>query len=188
MFGSRSPASETITFDRDIIAGAGVPARMYRVLIPIDHDEDRTLAQVRAVAGLPDASASVRASLLHVFTDRPHGKPTERSESVRSGTWDFPVDYGGEAERTSIEQIPAGRTAIDFLRDRDVEVEGECVPGDPVEAILRTAEATDADLVVLGGRKRSQLGSVLFGSVSQEVLLHADRPVTITGTAGEPVE
>ncbi|MFB6303795.1 MAG: universal stress protein [Haloferacaceae archaeon] len=161
---------------------------MYRVLVPIDHDEDRVLAQVRTVADLPDASASVEASLLHVFTDRPHGKPAERSDSVRSGTWDFPVDYGGEAERTPIEQVPTGRTAVDFLRDREVTVNGECVPGDPVEAILRTADGIDADLIVLGGRKRSQLGSVLFGSVSQEVLLHADRPVTITGTAGGPTE
>jgi nucleotide-binding universal stress UspA family protein len=155
---------------------------MYQVLVPIDHDEARVLAQVRAVANLPAATSSVEALLLHVMTDRPYGKPGERSDSVRSGTWDFPLDYGGEAERTSIAQIPTGRTAVEYLRERGVEVHGECVPGDPAEDILRTARSVGVDLIVLGGRKQSQVGSILFGSVSQRVVRHTDRPVMVTGS------
>jgi hypothetical protein len=55
--------------------------------------------------------------------------------------------------------------------------------GDPPEEIIRAAEEVDADRILLGGRKRSPLGSLLFGSVTQEVMLDTTRPVVVTGGA-----
>lgn len=49
--------------------------------------------------------------------------------------------------------------------------------GDPVEEILAEADRTDARYIVVGGRRRSPAGKVLFGSTTQAVLLSADRPV-----------
>lgn len=49
--------------------------------------------------------------------------------------------------------------------------------GSPAEQIVEYADDRDASYVVLGGRKRSPAGKVIFGSVIQSVLLEADRPV-----------
>lgn len=49
--------------------------------------------------------------------------------------------------------------------------------GDPAEEILDRAKEVDARYIVIGGRSRSPVGKALFGSVTQSVLLDADRPV-----------
>jgi nucleotide-binding universal stress UspA family protein len=134
---------------------------MYRVLLPLDTSESRTAAQVDAVASLPGADGGVEATLLHVFDDRE------------------------TAESTSVGQLPTGSMAQDSLRTSGVRVETETRFGDSAEQILRTADELDVDMIVLGGRKRSPLGSLLFGSVSQAVTLDATRPVVITGGSEE---
>ncbi|WP_026190157.1 universal stress protein [Halomicrobium katesii] len=130
---------------------------MYNVLMPIDSDEERAMGQARAVSELPDARDQITVTLLHVFDD----------ESV--------------AENTSPTQITAGRSVQEWFRDRGITVETMSTSGDPASEILDAASRIGADQIVLGGRKRSPLGSLLFGSVSQAVTLDAAIPVTITG-------
>lgn len=77
--------------------------------------------------------------------------------------------------------MAAGERVLDRLSETVVTVETEGRTGDPATTILQTATEVGADMVVLGGRKRTPLGTLLFGSVSQSVLLDADRPVTVTG-------
>ncbi|AXR78925.1 universal stress protein [Natrarchaeobaculum sulfurireducens] len=55
--------------------------------------------------------------------------------------------------------------------------------GEPAEEIVAAAAAFDSDLVVLGVRKRSPVGKVLFGSVTQAVIFDTDRPVTAVAPA-----
>jgi len=50
--------------------------------------------------------------------------------------------------------------------------------GEPTAQILAVARDVDAQHLVIGGRKRSRVGKVVFGSTTQSVLLKADRPVT----------
>jgi nucleotide-binding universal stress UspA family protein len=132
---------------------------MFEVLMPIDGSESRGRAQADAVVALPSAAESVRVTLLYVFSDE------DRRES------------------TSPTQISGGRVAEDRLATAGVAVAEMSRVGDPATQILAAADEIDADHVVLGGRKRSPLGSLVFGSVSQAVVLDADRPVTITGGA-----
>lgn len=130
---------------------------MYRVLVPIDTSDERATSQAHAVTSLPNATEEVEAILLHVFDDE------------------------DRAEQTAPTQLSAGKGAEEVLKNHGVPVETESVSGDPVEEILDAAEEMHADAIVLGGRKRSTVGTLLFGSVSQAVTLSADLPVTITG-------
>jgi nucleotide-binding universal stress UspA family protein len=50
---------------------------------------------------------------------------------------------------------------------------------DPDDAIVRTAQRRGADLIVIGLRHRSAVGTLLFGSNAQNVVLHADCAVLV---------
>lgn len=49
--------------------------------------------------------------------------------------------------------------------------------GDPKTEIVDEAAQRDAQFIVVGGRKRTPVGKAIFGSVSQGVILEADRSV-----------
>jgi nucleotide-binding universal stress UspA family protein len=50
-------------------------------------------------------------------------------------------------------------------------------PQDSAEELIRTAETTEADFIVIGLRRRSPVGKLLLGSNAQRVLLDAACPV-----------
>lgn len=49
--------------------------------------------------------------------------------------------------------------------------------GDPSDEVIRYADEQDGRYIVISGRKRSPIGKAVFGSVTQNVLLKAERPV-----------
>ena len=50
---------------------------------------------------------------------------------------------------------------------------------DPDDAIVRTAQRRGGELIVIGLRSRNPVGKLLFGSVAQSVILHADCAVLV---------
>jgi len=72
-------------------------------------------------------------------------------------------------------------TALAAARARGagVNVEVEVIEGNPAERILELARIRNVDLIVVGSRKLGALAGTLLGSVSRQILRHADRPVLI---------
>lgn len=100
---------------------------------------------------------------------------------VHVGSAGVPSPEGGyDSER---ERRFAGMKAVGVARELAGEVEGigdfEAVglEGDPAAEMVEYGREVDAEYVVVSGRKRSPLGQAVFGSVTQSLLLHADRPV-----------
>lgn len=97
-----------------------------------------------------------------------------------------------EIEQTSVEEtgttVPMDEIrsfAEDIADDAAAGVASEYEPvglvGDAAEELLKYIDSHDARYVVLGGRRRSPVGKVLFGSTAQPVLLEASCPVvTVT--------
>lgn len=138
---------------------------MYRVLVAVDSNDERAKAVARAVADLPGDPGSIEVVLLNVFEEF-HG--TDEGRQISSDDLYDPESFPEGVEAASEILASAGRNPT---RRRD--------HGDPAEQILEAAAAVDADLIAISGRNRSPAGKVLFGSVTQSVLLSAERPVLV---------
>ncbi|WP_293030065.1 universal stress protein [Natronococcus sp.] len=124
---------------------------MYRVLVALDTDERRALAQASMIESLPAATEEVSAILAHVFQENPEGQ--------------------------SIPQLDGVRHVADAFDESGVDYEYYETSGDPAPEIIAAADERDVDLICLSGRKRTPTGKVIFGSVTQSVILGTDRPV-----------
>jgi Universal stress protein UspA and related nucleotide-binding proteins len=85
----------------------------------------------------------------------------------------------------SASQVQSVRTAAELLEEHDIDTNIQESSGDPADAIIDTAVEDEADLILIGGRKRSPAGKALFGSVTQSVILGSTRPVMVTGVDEE---
>ena len=71
---------------------------------------------------------------------------------------------------------------VDEIRDRlaneQLDVRVHPPAGlEPSDELIRAAQETDAELIVVGLRHRTAVGKLLLGSYAQRVLLEADCPV-----------
>ncbi|MFB6131635.1 MAG: universal stress protein, partial [Salinigranum sp.] len=95
----------------------------------------------------------------------------ERFENLKEEYPGYDVEQGEQdAEKVARESIEESigaseaRTAIGRVSN-------------PVSKITDVSADVDARFIVIGGRKRTPVGKAVFGSVTQSVLLQADRPV-----------
>lgn len=127
---------------------------MYRVLLPIDRNERRAAAQARAVLDLPAGADEIGVTLLHVVGEREDPTPDH------------------------VERMAAARTVADLFEAAGVDLDRTVRSGDPAEGILAAAAEIDADLIAIAGGAAG-IEAVVFGSVAQDVLDRADRPVLV---------
>ncbi|WP_371618966.1 universal stress protein [Streptomyces sp. NBC_00454] len=94
---------------------------------------------------------------------------------------------GGEATEAARELAENQRTRLQPFLTRhypDVTVEAVVAPGDPAGRLVTASQR--ADLIVVGRhRRRLRAGSLLMGSVSNAVLLHALCPVAVVPVRAE---
>jgi len=68
----------------------------------------------------------------------------------------------------------------------DVEWTLQVTTGEDVaEAVLDVLSGVDAELLVIGARRRSPVGKLFLGSVTQSIILHADVPVLVVKAPAE---
>ena len=99
------------------------------------------------------------------------------------------IDVSADALNPEVGEVPEQR--LDDLRTEAAETaaaaaadvddleayEAVGLVGNPATAIKQYASEHDAEYIVVSGRKRHPLGQALFGSVTQALLLNANRPV-----------
>ncbi|MFB6118486.1 universal stress protein [Halosegnis sp.] len=128
-----------------------------------DAQADRLAAVTEDIAGPADA----RVVLGHVFTEDGYEDALDR------------LDLTGETTPDDIaERNPTVRRLRDRFESAGVSVAHRGRVGDRAAGIVTIAETIDADMVVVGGRRRSPTGKAVFGSTTQEILLDAPCPVT----------
>lgn len=126
---------------------------MYHVLLAIDENVEQAINQAETVADLRGDPASIKVTVAYAFSFKAEDDDLRDLESVQEVTT--------------------------FLDDRGIEydlVDGEA---EPATFVISTAESRDVDLICVGGRKTSPTGKVLFGSVSQQIILNAELPVLV---------
>jgi len=132
------------------------------------NDADRIDALGEAVVNIA-GPAGADVVVAHVFTDDEYETVVDR------------LEFEAVAEADP-DEVADRHSTVRELRERlseaavDTAVRGSV--GDHGDEIVALANDVEADLVVVGGRKRSPTGKAVFGSVAQEVMLSAPCPVT----------
>ncbi|WP_126661846.1 universal stress protein [Haloterrigena salifodinae] len=124
---------------------------MFRILVGLDTDENRAREQASMIESLPGSTDEITAVLAHVFQENPEGR--------------------------SVQQLAGVRQVATALDESGVDYEYYETSGDPASELIAAADEMDVDMICLAGRKRTPTGKVLFGSVTQSVILGTDRPV-----------
>lgn len=143
---------------------------MYRVLVPVDENDERAEKQINTIETLPAVDEEIEAHLLYVY------------EEI-----DTPADEGGSMYiddiNESLDDLRDMPETVDRVREafeaRGIDPSVHELVGDPADAILSTATELEVDAIMMSVRDRSPIGKVVFGSVSQKVILGSEVPVIV---------
>jgi nucleotide-binding universal stress UspA family protein len=131
-------------------------------------DSDRIDELTKTVVDMAEPAGST-VVLAHVFTEDEYDDTRAKLD----------IDPNAEVTAANVaERYSTARAMRDRFDSLGVEYEVTGSVGSYGEEIVSLAEDAEADLVVVGGRKRSPTGKAVFGSTAQEVMLNAPCPVT----------
>jgi nucleotide-binding universal stress UspA family protein len=139
------------------------------ILLAVGPSDKNRLEELAETAIDIAGPTGAEVTIAHVFTEDQYDDVIERLEFASAGDAD-PDDVADR--HTNVRDIAA------MLDSADVPHSTRGAVGEHGDEIVSLAETTGADLVIVGGRKRSPTGKAVFGSVAQEVMLNAPCPVT----------
>ena len=151
--------SETIQFSSDQAASDQAPSGATRA------------AQVE----LPDKSlpGEAQPSIVVGYSSRPEGRAALKwalSEARLRGAALVVLNTAPDVDTPGLaDELAASGLKFEIRTATDAH--------DSADELIRTAETTDADFIVIGLRRRSPVGKLLLGSNAQRVLLDAACPV-----------
>ncbi len=132
-----------------------------KILVPVDFSESSDAALNLATVLARDTGATLL--IVHVET--------------------VPLTTGGGEYIYAIPEPPT-QELLERLnkvvpKDPDIPVVHRLLAGDPADAIIRTAEADNVDMIVMGTHGRRGITRLLMGSVAEAVVRRAECPVMI---------
>lgn len=138
-----------------------------RILLAVDGSEHgvRATAEVLRLAALQTVPPEIH--LLFVHAPVPGG--LLQNHVSREALNDYYREEGQDAIRT----------ALETLKNANVEPVVHLHVGPPAETIARYAEQQDCELIAMGRRGHGALASFALGSVASGVLHHSNRPVLL---------
>lgn len=101
--------------------------------------------------------------------------------SLVAGTGMYVGDLSGDARKAADGCLESTATR---LRAEGLEVETHCMGGDPADALIGVAEATEATMIVVGSKGMHGGRRFLLGNVPNKVSHHAPCSVMIVRTTG----
>ena len=145
------------------------------VLLCFDGSDDAATAIARAAELLAPRRAVVLTVWEPVATWEPYDPATIVSAPV-SKLLSRAVGIDEVAAEVAEEKVKQG---VALARSAGFAAQGRVAHGKTWRAICVVAGEIDAATIVLGARGLSQVASLLLGSVSSAVLVHAKRPVLV---------
>lgn len=149
----------------------------------------------KVLVALDESDASKRAAtFVNEFFDASSTEVVAVNVAAHAVPWVAGVPFGamwGWGWPTGDVAVLAAHPELDERRDLAAEAEeavqdsglraSEVVheTGNAAQAILRAADETGADLIVVGTNDQGALARFVFGSVSDDIVRQADRPVLV---------
>ncbi|MFD1571007.1 universal stress protein [Halorubrum laminariae] len=139
---------------------------MYKILAAIDESEQRTRNSISAIQSLPRDGESIHVSLINIFEE-----------------FDISDDSGGRVKSADlVDKYDPPETmelAEKLLNESNISHSSTLRHGKPAAKIIEAAGDEEVDMIVVASGDQSPVGKVLFGSVTQGVLIDSDWPVLV---------
>ena len=133
---------------------------------------DRLTQTVIDIAG----PAGMTVELVHIFTKAAFDSAVERLK----------ISDPSEASADRVaRQLTSVRDILKRLDETDISTTVSGAVGDHADMVVAHAKASDADLLIVGGRRRSPAGKAVFGSTAQAIMLAAPCPVTFVQSSAD---
>lgn len=143
--------------------------KLASVVVGVDGSENARLAVEAATSLVAGSNATVH--LVYAYDPMP-------PDMYRDMVAQLPKEFRSSFDSTTVAQRLVD-TEVSFAEGHGAVTKGHLVVGHPVSAILDTAEAESADLIVVGSRGTGWATRAFRGSVSSRVANHATRNLLI---------